>query len=81
MTPRPALSVLCDRRRSFKGDGACAIGGVGSWACDDVGGVTGSSAMGAGDASKAWRERQVVKMFPIAFWVESWGGLAGGEAR
>ncbi len=58
------------------------MGGVGSWACDDVGGVMGSASWrGAGAARRHWRERHVVKMLPTAVWVESCGGLAGGEAN
>lgn len=36
---------------------------------------------GAGDARSACRLRHVVKMFPSAFWLETCGGLAGGEAK
>lgn len=73
-----------ERRRSLSGGGACASGGVGKLACDDVGGVIGSWATatgGAGWVRRDWRERHVEKMLPMAVCVESWGGLAGGEAN
>jgi len=75
-----APSVLRVRSRSLKGDGAWAIGGVGSCALasEEAGGVVGISS-GAGATRREWSERHVVKMFPMAVWGESWGGLAGGE--
>ena len=81
--PGHVLSGLRERRRNFRGggEGACVIGGVGSWECDEVGGVDGSVGCAPEAASRLWRERHVVKMFPIAFWVDSWGGLAGGEVK
>ena len=86
MSPVPLVvdcaSVFRDRRRSFIGDGACSIGGVGCCACDDAGGVTGSDSIdgrGSGDVRSDWSERHVEKMLPMA--VDSWGGLAGGEAK
>lgn len=62
------------------GAGACVIGGVGSIACDDCGGVTGPS-IGAGAASIDWRDWHVEKILPIAFCAVIRGGLAGGEAK
>jgi len=62
-------SVFRERKRSFIGDGACSMGGVGCCACDVAGGVIGSDSMdgsGAGDARSDWSERHVVKMLPIA---------------
>jgi hypothetical protein len=71
-----ALSVLRERNRSLKGEGACTIGGVGSCAlaCDEVGGVMGvcaGTSSGAGAARRDWRERHEEKMLPIAVWGES----------
>ncbi len=56
------------------------MGGVGNWARDADGGVAGR-ATGAGAPSSACRLRQVEKMFPIAFWADICGGLAGGDAN
>lgn len=54
------------------GDVACAMGGVGSCACDEAGGVMGErSAMGAGAVRSDCSERHVVKMLPMAVWVDS----------
>lgn len=37
--------------------------------------------MGIGDDSMVCRLRHELMRFPIAVWVESWGGLAGGEMK
>ncbi len=77
-----APSGLRERRRSFIGPGVCVIGGVGSCAWDEAGGEMGSGiAMGIGEARRAWRARHVVRRFPKAGWVESCGGLAGGDTN
>jgi hypothetical protein len=51
--------------------------------CDDDGGVMGSAGIGIEGvvASRAWRDRHELKMLPIACWLDSCGGLAGGEAN
>src|SRR3569833_3150662 len=71
-------------RRSVRGGGARARGGGGGSGAGDVeGGVMGAAAvtMVAGDERRDWRLRQVVKRFPMAFWGDICGGLAGGEAK
>lgn len=76
MTCSPLSSALVrDRSRNFRGGGsACDMGGVGccvvAGAGEDVSGV----------ATRAWRERHVLMMFPKAVCVERDGGEAGGEA-
>ena len=67
-------SVFRERRRSFIGDGACSMGGVGCCVCDEAGGVTGSDSIdgiGSGDVRSDWSERHVVKMLPIEGWLDS----------
>lgn len=42
---------------------------------------SGIGSLGIGDESMVCRLRQELMRFPIAVWVESWGGLEGGEMK
>lgn len=61
------------------GEGACAMGGVGSDAREGI--VRGSATIGAGEARSDCSERQVSIILPKAYCEEKVGGLAGGETK
>lgn len=73
------LTVGRCRRRSFIGDGACAMGGVGREAREGM--ARGWATIGAGEARRDCSERQVSMMLPKAYCEENVGGLAGGETK
>ena len=70
-------SALRRRRRGLlRGLGILASGGDGSWEF-----APWMESFGMGEAIRLCRLRHELMRFPIAVWVDSWGGLAGGEMK